>query len=222
MKRESIQTSDKSKTLLIPEWDETYHSTHGAVTEANYIFIQKGLKVIDKKDVRIFEMGFGTGLNALVSLKFAQQNFIKISYTTIEKYPLSIEETFELGHLKSIAAEELEDAYNKIQLCDWNVEQIILDNFSLRKIEGDIKDLELKDKFDVIFFDAFSPKVQSELWTIDICKKMFDLLDSNGILVTYCAQGRFRRNLEAAGFEVESLPGPPGKREMTRAYKNRV
>lgn len=219
MKRKIIATADNSKTLLIPELNETYHSTKGALAEANHIFLKEGLIYSKKNALNIFEMGFGTGLNALLTLEHALENDITIHYDTIEKYPLSFQEAHALGYLQEDSLTKLENHYQKMfSLEDHSIQ--LHPNFEFNLFINDLKKINLKDNFyDIIYFDAFGPKVQSNLWTVDIMNKLHQSLKEDGFLVTYCAQGQFRRNLKAAGFEVHSLPGPPGKREMTRAFK---
>jgi len=220
MKREPLETGDKSKTLLIPEWNETYHSHHGALTEALHVFILHGLKHSNKTTVRIFEMGFGTGLNALLSLEYAHKNNLQVFYDSIEKYPLSYEEVKPLSYPELAELNHLEKEFEEMHLAGWNETKKISDNFVLKKLHADISEPDLEpDFYDIIYYDAFGPRVQPELWSEEICRRLFQSLRPGGILVTYCAQGQFKRNLKSAGFEVENLEGPPGKREMTRALK---
>ncbi|MDA7803079.1 tRNA (5-methylaminomethyl-2-thiouridine)(34)-methyltransferase MnmD [Crocinitomix sp.] len=219
MDRRIIVTEDKSKTLLIPALNETYHSTHGAKNEAMHVFIAAGLHQIqpNKEKIRILEMGFGTGLNAILTIQEAQS---EIHYTTIEKYPLPLETIADLDYTELLNDPELSKAFNLLHESNWNSEIRINPLFQFKKIEGDLKSIQLEDKtYDLIYYDAFGPRVQPNLWTESIFKKLYETLDKNGVLVTYCAQGQFKRNLKAVGFDTEALPGPPGKREMTRAIK---
>ncbi|MDX2361441.1 MAG: tRNA (5-methylaminomethyl-2-thiouridine)(34)-methyltransferase MnmD [Crocinitomicaceae bacterium] len=220
MKRTVIATTDGSKTIYIEEMDETYHSSHGAIQEAKHVFIKNGLEVLESDSIRVFELGFGTGLNALLTCKFANDADRFIEYHGIEAFPVSLEMASEMDypsliegdyspHFESIHSNKRDDLIE------------ITDKFSLKKIEAKIQKVELDpDYYDIVFFDAFGPRAQSEMWEMEILKKMYDALKVNGVLVTYCAQGQFKRNLKALGFTVESLPGPPGKREMTKAIKN--
>lgn len=219
--RKIVPTADNSKTLLIPGLNETYHSTHGAVQEGKHVFIEHGLAYIKNTPIiEIFEMGFGTGLNALLSLEFAVDHKLNIHYTSIEKFPLSTEIIDKLGYGRLLDPEKFEHAYTQMHTTSPSQNSIIHQRFSLEKIEGDILNIDLPpDKFDIVYYDAFGPKTQAELWEEEPLRKMYNCLKQGGILVTYCAQGQFKRNLKAVGFEVESLPGPPGKREMTRARK---
>jgi tRNA U34 5-methylaminomethyl-2-thiouridine-forming methyltransferase MnmC len=220
MKREIIVTGDNSKSLLIPELNETYHSVHGAAVESNHVFIVNGLAQAGKESVRIFEMGFGTGLNALLSLNHAKNTPIYIVYHTVEKYPLGYELVKLLNHPGQTGLDHLAADFEKMHTCPWGVPAELSGSFTFQKTEGDLLDLDpLKAYYDLIYFDAFGPKVQPALWSADLLRKMYDALVPGGRLVTYCAQGQFRRNLREAGFRTERRPGPPGKREMTVAHK---
>lgn len=222
MKRKIIVTGDNSKSLYIPEWDETYHSVHGARQESNHIFIQHGLAPLiqQRQDIHIFEVGFGTGLNALLSLAETFEKRINIIYDCAEKFP--IEQTI-LNEIDFTQTDDLKDfktAFQKMHQSNSGESIAVNSNFIFTKYIEDILNLRLKENFyNLIYFDAFAPKIQPELWTEEIMKKMFDSLQKGGTLVTYCAQGQFRRNLKNVGFTVERLPGPPGKREITRAIK---
>ncbi len=216
MKRKIIQTADGSSTIYIDEMDVTYHSRHGAVQESGHVFIGAGLKyfisnnpIIDQ--VRIFEMGLGTGLNALLSWQYAKANNIRVFYEGVELFPLTPEEASELSYN--------EEMLQKIHSADWVV-TVELDNcFSVSKQNSALNEYHTDHKFHIVYYDAFAPGAQPELWTVEIFSKMYELLEPNGILVTYCSKGDVRRAMLAAGFEVEKVPGPPGKREMLRALK---
>lgn len=218
MKREIIITNDGSTSIYIPEMDETYHSVHGAIQEAKHVFINNGLELFFKPELNVFEVGFGTGLNAFLSAQFSEEKGVVINYNSIEAFPVDIELVNKLNY-NSLIKYKI-DIFNSIQSADWEVESAISKTFKLKKIEAKIQDFEMENNhFDVVFFDAFGPRAQSEMWAVDILQKMYDCLISNGKLVTYCAQGQFKRNLKSIGFIVENLPGPPGKREMTVATK---
>lgn len=217
MQRIIKKTNDGSTTIYLPDLDENYHSNHGAIQEALHVFIQHGLHTFPtNKPLNIFEMGFGTGLNAGLTLSEAQQT---INYFGIEAYP--VEETL----LKELNYSELHpkltaSIFSKIHSVEWNQLCPITENFNLKKIKSKIEDFQLPSNyFDLIYFDAFGSRAQKEMWNIDILEKMFLGLKPEGKLVTYCAKGQFKRDLKSLGFMVESLPGPPGKREMTRAVK---
>lgn len=219
MDRKIIVTGDNSKTLLIPSIDETYHSTHGAINEANHVFIDAGLKFVSesKKQLNILEMGFGTGLNTLLTAINAE---IHTHYLSIEKFPLSNELVFALDYPKLLANDNSDQLFESIHTCPWEKWTPINELFELKKMSTGIEELNLPDQsIDLIFYDAFGPRVQPELWSDKITAQIYSWLRENGVLVTYCAQGQFKRNLKNVGFDVETLPGPPGKREMTRAIK---
>lgn len=220
MQREIIETSDGSKTIRIIDLDENYHSHHGALQEAKHVFIQYGLDYFkDKKNLSIFEMGFGTGLNAFLTAIETIHSDKKIEYTGIEAYPVSEEEVHLLGYNQLMGA-EFSELYDKIHSVEWGSLQEITPNFKLHKIVNKIESVELKANFfDLIYYDAFGPRAQDEMWTVELFQKMFNSLRVGGVLVTYCAKGQVKRNLKEVGFKIEALPGPPGKREMTRAFK---
>lgn len=213
-------TGDNSKTLLIPELNETYHSRHGAITESRHIFLQHGLSQIRKNEIEIFELGFGTGLNALLTYIYSITNSIRINYTCIEKYPLTYEEVSLLNYPQELNNPSTEDILKKMHEAPFGKSTQITGNFELYKYVGDFTKVAVSNStFDLIYFDAFAPKIQPELWTQEVFLKIAPMLKPGGILVSYCAQGQFRRNLKSAGLRVERLPGPPGKREITRASK---
>ena len=219
MKREVIQTEDGSSTIYIPEMDENYHSTHGAIQEAEHVFIQHGLRKIEEKEpasICIFEMGFGTGLNAFLT-KIRSNTLI--IYVGIEAFPVSEEELNALNYVEKVG-EEFKEQFDSIHKTTWNKSVEIDSQFSINKVHARIENYQLeKAFFDLVYFDAFGPRAQAEMWEIEILQKMYDGLKVGGALVTYCARGQFKRDLKSLGFELESLPGPPGKREMTRAWK---
>lgn len=212
-------TGDGSKTIFLPELNETYHSSNGAVQESRHIFIQNGLELAEKGEViRILEVGFGTGLNALLSAMWAEKNNQSIHYTGIEAKPLPPELCFQLDYPSHIGS-TTEKIYGTLIHCEWEIDNQLSTHFSIQKREMKIQDFVAFEPMDLIYFDAFGPRVQAEMWDITILEKMIQSLNSGGALVTYCAQGQFKRDLKAVGFSLESLPGPPGKREMTRATK---
>lgn len=219
MKRTVIDTEDNSKTLLIDNTDITYHSRHGAVTESNHIFIKNGLEALkNKKSISVFEMGFGTGLNALLACQYSVSNNTAVTYHTIEKYPISNKELNAIS--SSSEKQAFSDNFKALHECEWELPCQINANFNITKFNADLIDHILKaNTYDIIFFDAFGPKFQPNLWQPPILKKLYHSLKNNGLLLTYCAQGQFKRDLKTVGFIVENLPGPPGKREITRAIK---
>lgn len=220
MEKKIIVTGDKSKTLLIPELNETYHSTKGAIQEAQHVFIKEGLNFTDQKEVNLLEMGFGTGLNALLSLNEANVTSKKIFYTTIEAFPISFELADQMEYISSLKFNHLQKAFQHLHDSSNERWINISDYFEFYKIEHPLFNCKLKPAhFDLVYYDAFGPKVQPDLWTTEALDIISKSMKTGGILVTYCAQGQFKRNLKALGFDVDSIPGPPGKREMTRATK---
>lgn len=218
---ELITTGDGSHSLLNKALDETYHSRHGALQESRYVFIKQGLNYyVEKtgsKQLSILEVGFGTGLNAWLTLQEAQRLNITISYTTLETYPLpaSIWPT-----LNYAAGSEFEKDFTKLHEAEWNKEVLINPSFILHKVEQSLQDFDTSEKnFDIIYFDAFAPNKQPELWEATMLGKVVNTLNTSGIFVTYCAKGQLKRDLKSFDLVVESLPGPPGKREMVRAIK---
>lgn len=212
-------TKDGSHTVIHQHLNEAYHSVHGALQESKHVFIQHGLVSFQQQDtVRVFEMGFGTGLNALLSYQFAQSNEINIQYSSIEAYPLEIAIVKDLNYSSLVGDKEL---FEKMHQVSWDETHHLSDNFILHKIRGEIENtsLEFLKPVDVIFFDAFAPEAQAHLWQPSILRKMFDILKVGGRLSTYCAKGQFKRDLKAVGFKVENVQGPPGKREMTIGIK---
>ena len=220
MKREVIETADGSKTIRIVDLDENYHSNHGALQEAEHVFIQNGIVTFkDKKQLSIFEMGFGTGLNAFLTCLYAQENDLIIDYDGIEAYPVSIEEMNQLDY-GSLKGSENSAVFSKIHSTTWNAKNEINSNFTLTKIENKIENQNFySEKYDIVYYDAFGPRAQEEMWSLDIFQKLYESIKEGGFLVTYCAKGQVKRDLKTAGFKIEALPGPPGKREMTRAWK---
>lgn len=219
LKREIIITSDGSTTIHMPEWNEQYHSKHGAIQEAFHVFIKSGLEAHPAKEISILEIGFGTGLNCFITLLEAAKRNLKIDYTGIEAYPIQEDEILQLNYVSELDARNYSHKFEEMHLFHWNTKQKIHNDFYLTKRQQFIKDIDDVEKFDLIYFDAFGARVQPELWTEKIFKKMFDSLKKGGILVTYSAKGSVRRAMIAVGFRVTRLPGPPGKREMLRAIK---
>jgi tRNA U34 5-methylaminomethyl-2-thiouridine-forming methyltransferase MnmC len=220
LKTQLITTKDGSKTIHFPEWNESYHSKHGAITEALHVYIKSGLRYRlsanpDKKHISILEMGFGTGLNAYLTYNYGQEQDLQISYTCIEKYPLSEHVVEELNY----ADGKNPELFKKLHAASWEEFVSISDNFKLKKHNIDLDIYQSEDKFDVIYFDAFGPRVQPNLWNKIILENMYNHLNPNGVWVTYCCKGSVRRDLKDIGFQVEKIPGPPGKREMLRATK---
>lgn len=224
MKIEIFETKDGSHSLLVPELNETYHSTHGALTESKYVFIQQGLDYyISKNDVselNILEIGFGTGLNALLTCLAAEKGNTRINYYSLETNPIDSSITGKLNYHELIDDEDAAEVFENLHTVRWNELVGLNDNFYLNKIEQQLQHYSgEKDQFDLVYFDAFAPSRQPEMWELPLFENLFSIIRSGGVLVTYCAQGQFKRDLKSSGFEVERLPGPPGKAEMTRALK---
>ncbi len=216
-----VMTEDGSTSLFVASLDEQYHSIHGAIQESMHVFIRAGLqeKLQQQADISILEMGFGTGLNTLLTLVEAGKFPYKINYTAIEKYPLPEAIYTQLNYGTLIQVPDANGLFMQLHKAEWNNEIRIQQDFYLKKIDKDLADCIFDEKFDLIYYDAFAPSVQPELWTKDIFDKLYNALHKNGILVTYCAKGSVKRTLKEAGFTIEPLPGPIGKREMTRARK---
>jgi tRNA U34 5-methylaminomethyl-2-thiouridine-forming methyltransferase MnmC len=213
-----ILTTDGSHTLFVPELDEHYHSIHGAVQESMFIFIQNGFDVCESAPLNILEIGFGTGLNALLTAVKSQSGTRKVIYTTIEKYPLDNSIIESLNH-HEFAGESGKVLFNLIHSAPWNIRVKISENFEIIKIETDFTNTTLPGAYDLIYFDAFGPDKQPEMWTAEQFARIARATNKNGILVTYSAKGEVKRSLRACGFDVFLLPGPPGKRQMIRAVK---
>ena len=219
-----IPTKDGSNTLLHPKLNVHYHSLHGALQESLHVFINSGLDYyyhINKSKfsvINIFELGFGTGLNTLLTAQYAIKNQCSIKYSSIEIDPLT---NFDTNSFISFTnnIKESEELFQIIHSSEWNHLTYINTYFQLLKIYGDILKFNFTEEVNVIYFDAFAPNAQPELWTINTLQILYEALTKNGVLVSYCAQGQFKRNLKELGFKVESIAGPPGKREMTRAIK---
>ena len=222
MQRRLEITEDGSHTIFLSDINEHYHSIHGAVQESNFIFIDSGLKYLNKtsENINILEIGFGTGLNALLSYYEAQKANNIINYFSVEPYPLEKEYFSKLNYPEFVDDKNATQVFNKMHNCDWDKLIKISETFYLKKIKGFIQNINLNNiLFDVVFFDAFSPKVQPQLWTDIVFEKIFLLMKKNGVFITYSTKGSVKRNLKKAGFIIENIPGPPGKREIIRAIK---
>jgi len=221
LKRKIITTSDGSKTIHIEQWNEQYHSIHGAIQEAKHVFISTGLEYfVEKhkpKSISILEIGFGTGLNALLTCMVSDHIAIPITYIGVEAYPVVQEELEALNYCEQLNVDSTN--FEAIHHAPWEQDVLITPNFTIQKQQRFFKDIKDISAFDLIYFDAFGARVQPELWTESIFSIMYKALKPNGVLVTYSAKGSVRRAMLAVGFEVERLPGPPGKREMLRATK---
>jgi len=217
--RKVIITSDGSTTIHIPEWDEQYHSIHGAIQEAKHVFIKNGLSLFNNQKLSILEMGFGTGLNSFITFLEAEKYKLSVDYVGVEAYPISNEVVEELNYVSELKAEDFDSVFDAMHSEGWEVKNEISSKFTLTKRKQFFNDIKDIDTFNLIYFDAFGSRVQPDLWTEEIFKLMYNSLKRNGVLVTYSAKGSVRRAMQAVGFTVERLEGPPGKREMLRATK---
>lgn len=219
--REIFSTQDGSHSLYSHQFRDTYHSRYGAIQESKHVFIQAGLfyKLPCAKTLHILEMGFGTGLNAYLTFLESASRDIRVLYDTIEAFPVSQEEAGQLNYPAILSASQTEAVFFKMHSLSWGEPHQLSPQFTFRKWQEDLLAFHLPESVDLIYFDAFSPETQPELWEPPVWEKLFKALNQEGILVTYCAKGIVKRHLRNAGFKVESLPGPPGKREMTRATK---
>ena len=222
MKRNIITTADGSKTIQIEEWNEQYHSVHGAIQEAKHVFIKHGLLFFKEmhpktQPIHILEIGFGTGLNAYLTLLQSSETQTKIQYVGVEAFPVIAEEINQLNYVEELKTDA--KLFSKLHDTSWETEQAITDDFKLTKQKKEFKNIKDTNTYNIIYFDAFGARVQPELWTETIFQKMYDALQVDGVLVTYAAKGSVRRAMQAVGFKVEKLPGPPGKREMLRGTK---
>ena len=223
MERKIILTGDGSHSISVPELNVAYHSVHGAIQESLHVYVNAGLidsKIFEYIGVhQILEVGFGTGLNALLTLIEADKHKNRIYYTGIEPYPLDEAAISQLNYCDQLNLPEYKRYFEKMHQCGWEEMFETTEYFRLTKTKCNLADFSTGDLYDLIFFDAFAPNAQPELWTKKTFDKMYVLLKPGGILVTYCSKGDVRRNMIASGFTVEKLQGPPGKREMLRAWK---
>ncbi len=216
MKSEIRLTGDGSKTLFVPELDEHYHSTFGAITESKHVFIEAGLKhaMLNFDEIHLLEIGFGTGLNALLTV--LENTLQIIHYTAIEPWPVDTKTMEGLADADGLPVSS-DELFRKLHATPWNEKHQIAPGFYLTKIKSKFENADLqRGHFNLVYFDAFGPDVQPELWTEDVFRKISGSMVEGGILTTYSAKGEVRRNLQKSGFNVERIAGPPGKRHMTR------
>ena len=218
MQRIIEKTEDGSATLFVPELNEHYHSVKGARTESQHIFIDMGLKASAAPQPHVLEIGFGTGLNAFLTLLDAEVHQRKIHYYSVELYPLDMDVIESLNYGEMICAGR-KDVFQALHQAEWNVAVQVTDFFGLHKIQGDSNTCALPDRIDLVYFDAFAPDKQPEMWNQEIFNRLYARMTGGGVLTTYCAKGVVRRMMKEAGYSVERIPGPPGKREMLRAIK---
>jgi tRNA U34 5-methylaminomethyl-2-thiouridine-forming methyltransferase MnmC len=219
LEREIIQTSDGSTTIHIKDWNESYHSKHGAIQEAMHVFIKNGLALFPNQKISILEIGFGTGLNAFITYLEAQKLGQTINYVGVEAYPISKLEIQSMNYLQELNALDSKDVFDQMHASNWEETNKLSESFSLTKRKQFFQDIQDIEQFDLIYFDAFGYRVQPELWSTKVFESMYKALKPGSILVTYAARGVVKRSMIEVGFTVEKLAGPPGKREMFRAKK---
>lgn len=229
-----ITTGDGSHTLFSEQFNEVYKSRHGAIVESSHVFIRKGLEYViaqtgeviraaSKPDAVILEIGFGTGLNALLTMLHAEKQNLQIEYTTIELYPVDIDTIKALNYTQQLGYEYCYGPYHTTHLVRWNEMHQVTPHFAFKKIQDSVLNIQLPaNAFNIVYFDAFAPTHQPEMWTAEVFKKMLEALLPGGVLVTYCSKVIVQKAMKEAGFTIEKIPGPPGKREMLRAHKTLV
>ncbi len=221
--RQLLITADGSPTLALPGSGVTYHSKHGAVQESMHVFIEAGLRTFisqnPKKSIHLLEAGWGTGLNSLLTWIVADRLETLVEYEARELFPLAPDEYQDIHYEEMLDETEAEDKFRRLHEADWEMTINLSPYFSLKKINADIQAPANAAVYDLIYFDAFAPGTQPELWTTEVFANLFQSMRENGILVTYCSKGDVRRAMISAGFSVEKIPGPPGKREILRATK---
>lgn len=220
MDKEFVVTEDGSHTIYLPEIDEHYHSVHGAIQESVHIYINQGLLQAPQKELKILEVGFGTGLNAYLTFCYALLAGQTVSYYTLEKYPLTESEYLSLNYPQSIFP-EYSHTFQQMHRTEWNEAKVISPDFTLHKVQSDLLThrFDPVPQFDLVYYDAFAPGKQPEMWSDEILSKVAAAVKKGGILVTYCAKGSVRRAFSAAGFSMERIPGPIGKKEILRGKK---
>lgn len=215
-------TQDGSHSLILRNEGVFYRSKYGAVMEARHVYIEAGLfyKSIEKKSIRLLEVGLGTGLNAFLSFIEAKKYGLEIHYLAIEANPIPLGTAEELNYPQVLNAHDYDEVFMQLHRSDWGKEIELAERFAFKKMNDKVQNIDFDEQFDLIYFDVFAPNFEPELWERQMLEKMFHALLPGGIMVTYCAKGEFKRTLKAIGFQVEALQGPPGRREMTRAKKN--
>lgn len=216
MQQEVFLTDDGSHSIRVPQLNVSYHSRHGAIGESDHIFISSGLSLfLNQQNISVFEMGFGTGLNTL--LTFIAAGNRNIYYETIEQYPIDVKTALTLNYTKVLNRPDLYPVFVKMHEAAWDKLSNISSNFVLHKRIGNVVDVNLTGSYDIVYFDAFDPVVQPELWTVSMFRKLFAVLRPGGMLLTYCSKSIVRKAMQDAGFIVEKIDGPYGKREIVRA-----
>ncbi len=216
---EPFRTADGSLTLRSEQWNENYHSSHGAVQESTHVFIKAGLEHVGKTHVQVLEVGLGTGLNLLLTWVRCLEGKLTVDYTALEPFPVAQARLEQLAHCQDLAWPGLHEPFIERMVATTEDWQDPMGGLRFRKRSAGVREMHAVEEFDLIYFDAFGPRVQPDMWTRDIFELMYAALRPAGLLVTYCAKGEVRRLMEQVGFKVERLDGPPGKREMLRATK---
>lgn len=219
MQLQLITTEDGSHSIFVKDLNEVYHSRHGAVNESRHVFIEAGLKQ-RSEFVRILEVGFGTGLNAFLTLQQCLETGLKVDYVSLEPFPIEKEIWQQLNYPEIINMPHGNKMFRKLHECEWERFVEIHPQFRIKKHLSGIFEVELEDNyFDLVYFDAFAPEIAPDLWTLPVFQKIFNAMKRQGVFVTYSAKGDVRRALQNVGLTVERIPGPKGKREMLRAVK---
>jgi tRNA U34 5-methylaminomethyl-2-thiouridine-forming methyltransferase MnmC len=223
MEREIVLTADGSHSITIPALGETYHSHHGAIQESMHVFIRTGLlpylSSFAGGQVNILEIGFGTGLNALLTLIEVEGLKQQVRYTAVEPYPLSKDESDQLNYCTILGRPDMQTLFTNIHNCDWGKDITIHPLFTIHKSAASLLDYSTGETMHLVYFDAFSPSSQPDLWSVQVFENLFNIMPAGGILVTYCSKSVARKAMKAAGFTVQKLNGPWGKREIVRATK---
>ena len=213
-----VETTDGSQTLSIDGGIEHYHSTNGAIAEALHVYIDAGLAPFAGREVNVFEVGFGTGLNAMLAYQFAVCNATKVNYTSVERYPLPLNIVEKLTYPEQVELDR-EKYFNALHSAPWNSKVELDPCFTLQKVEVDLDEYSPSAEIDVVFFDAFAPDLQPQLWSLQVFERIYKTMNAGGVLVTYSSKGFVKNNLRESGFDVKRLPGPKGKRHMILAQK---
>lgn len=213
-----IKTDDGSQTIYSEQFNEHYHSTFGALSESVHVFIEAGLKHCKLNEISIFEVGFGTGLNAILTYIESIKQNLKIKYTTIELFPVDINLIENINYNQFLTASQYH-IFNKMHSAEWNTEVQLDNHFAFTKIKADLTSYIPTEKYDVIYFDAFAPDTQTEMWTFDIFERLFKATNPQGFLTTYSSKGIVKKNMRNAGFKITRLQGPKGKHHILRAEK---
>ena len=216
-----IETQDGSHSIISHKYGVSYHSKYGAITESMHVFIKAGLypKIASSSKIDILEIGFGTGLNALMTFLETEKKKIQVYYEGVEAYPLKSDQYQILNYSELLKVPEHQPTFMQLHTSPWEEDILLNSNFTFRKTKLLFEKINKSNCFDLIYFDAFAPSAQPELWEEEVLRIMYEALRTDGVLVTYCAKGVVKRCLRNIGFKVESLAGPPGKREMTKAIK---